>query len=77
MGIKPIFHLDYTNHCIDYAVERCKVVVIRVTEEAKVAETSIWLIPFLINIFAALKGSHFLFLFAITAAGVVSWRGPT
>ena len=32
--------------------------------------------PFLINVFTALKGSQFYFLFAITAAGVVPCGGP-
>ena len=32
--------------------------------------------PLLINVFTALKGSQFEFLFAITAAGVVSCGGP-
>ena len=32
--------------------------------------------PFLINMFTAFKGSQFIFLFAITAAGVVLRRGP-
>ena len=46
------------------------------TGEALVAETMVWSIPFLINIFTAPKGSQFYFLFAITAAGVVSCGGP-
>ena len=32
--------------------------------------------PFLIDMFTALKGSKFYFLFAITAAGVVPCGGP-
>ena len=32
--------------------------------------------PLLINVFTALKGSQFYFLFAITAAGVVPCGGP-
>ena len=35
-----------------------------------------WPIPFHINVFIALKGSQFYFLFAITAAGVVPCGGP-
>ena len=31
----------------------------RVTEEVPVAETAVWPIPFLINMFTALKGSQF------------------
>ena len=41
-----------------------------------IVETAVWPIPFLINVFAALKGSQFYFLFAITAAGVVPCGGP-
>ena len=33
----------------------------RVTEEAYVAETTVWHITFLINMFTALKGSQFKF----------------
>ena len=36
----------------------------------------VWPIPFLNNIFPALKGTQFYFLFAITAAGVVPCGGP-
>ena len=36
----------------------------------------VWPIPFLINIYTALKGSQFDFLFPITAAGVVPCGGP-
>ena len=39
-------------------------------------QTAVWTIPFLINVFTALKGSQFfLFLFAIIAAGVVPCGG--
>ena len=37
---------------------------------------SVWPILFLINVFPALKGSQFYFLFAIIAAGVVPCGGP-
>ena len=47
----------------------CK--IYRVTEEAQVAETAVWPIPFLINMFISV-----LFLFAITAAGIVPCGGP-
>ena len=33
----------------------------RVAEEAEVAETAVWPIPILINVFAAFKGSQFYF----------------
>ena len=33
----------------------------RVTEEAEVAEIAVWLIPILINVFAAFKGYQFYF----------------
>ena len=35
----------------------------------------VWPIFFLMNVFIALKGTHFLFLFAFTAAGVVQCGG--
>ena len=47
----------------------------RVTEEASVAETAVWPITFLVDMFTALKGSV-LFSFAVTAAGVVQCGGP-
>ena len=31
----------------------------RVTDETSIVETAVWPIPFLINVFAALKGSKF------------------
>ena len=37
--------------------------------------TAICPIPFLINVFHAIKGTQFYFLFAITAAGVVPCDG--
>ena len=46
-----------------------------VTDETLIVETAVWPIPFLINVFTALKESQFYFLFAITAAGVVPYRG--
>ena len=42
----------------------------RVTDEVSMS------ISFLINIVFALKGTHFYFLFAITAPGVVPCGGP-
>ena len=39
-------------------------------------ETAVWPNPILINVFTALKGSQFSFLFVITAAGVVPCGGP-
>ena len=44
--------------------------------ETLIVETAAWPNPFLFNVFTALKGSQFQFLFAITAAGVVSYGGP-
>ena len=54
----------YTSLCIDYHVERCKISVILfgsmwVTAETLIVETEVWPMPFLINMFAALKGSQF------------------
>ena len=43
-----------------------------------IVETEVWPMPFLINMFAALKGSQFLFLFVVQykfgaySAGVIS-----
>ena len=37
--------------------------IFRVTEEAQVAETAAWPIPFLIDMFTAHKGSKFYFYF--------------
>ena len=42
---------------------------------AWVAETAVWPITFLINMLPALKG-YILYLFGITAAGVVQCGGP-
>ena len=46
------------------------------TDQVSIVETAVWPITFLINVFTALKGSQFYFLFAITAAGVVPCGGP-
>ena len=35
----------------------------RVTDETLIVETAVWHIPFFINVFTALKGSQFYFLF--------------
>ena len=44
----------------------------RVTDEALLAQNYVvWPIFFLVNVFIALKGTHFLFLYAFTADGVV------
>ena len=56
---------------LHYPVERCKSTLIlfgsmlpnRVTEEALVAETAVWPMPFLINMFTALIGSRFYFIY--------------
>ena len=59
----------YYSLCVDYRVAKdaklqyfplapcCQ--IYRVTEEALVAETAVWPIPFLINVYTALKGSLF------------------
>ena len=41
----------------------CQIFKYRVTEEAQIAKTAVWSIPFLINMFTALKGSQFFFCF--------------
>ena len=37
---------------------------------------SVWPTLFLLNVFTALKGTHFYFLFVVTAAGVVPCGSP-
>ena len=45
-------------------------------DEARVTETAVWSILFLINVFLAVKGTLFYFLFGITAAGVMPCVDP-
>ena len=50
---------------ISYSVAQCLVnpkrgiSSLRVTDETLIVETAVWPIPFLINVFTALKGSQF------------------
>ena len=44
----------------------------RVTDESWVAETAVWLIPFLINVIPTLKGTPFYFLFEGMHLSVIS-----
>ena len=49
--------------------------IYRVTDEALIAKTMVWPNFFLMNVFFALKGSKFLVLFLITAAGCCAVYG--
>ena len=48
---------------ITCAIKLLPSAIYRVNEEALVAETAVWSIPFLINMYNALKGSQLFFIF--------------
>ena len=49
----------------------------RVTEEGLIIRNrSVWSTLFLLNVFTALKGTHFYILFVVTAAGLVPSGSP-